>query len=102
MGIVIYEHYLIGMDSFKMRFIVGKLADEELLILKRGESIISKMLLIPEDYALFHYKEGDEIEVETQDGNRIWTTIRNIEIVEDEQQIIVILTLIQQPSQPEK
>lgn len=76
-----------------MRFIVGKLSDEELLTLKRGESIISKMLLIPDDYRVFHYKEGDDIEVETQEGNRIWTTIRHLEIVEDGQSVIVILTL---------
>lgn len=88
------------MDSFRLRFIIGKLTDEELEILKRGEPIISKMLLIPEDYSVFHYKEGDEIEAETQDGNRIWTTIRNMEIVEDQQQVIVILTLIHQTSRP--
>jgi hypothetical protein len=88
------------MESFRMRFIIGKLTDEELQALKSGEPIISKMLLIPEDYSVFHYKEGDEIEAETQDGNRIWTTIRSMEIVEDEQRVIVILTLIHQPSKP--
>jgi hypothetical protein len=88
------------MDSFKMRFIVGKLTDEELQILKQGEAIISKMLLIPEDYKVFHYKEGDGIEAETQDGNRMWTVIRNIEIVENEERVIVILTLIHQPHNP--
>jgi hypothetical protein len=81
-----------------MRFIVGKLAGEELLTLKRGETILSKLLLTPDDYKLFHYNEGDQIEVETEEGNRIWTTIRNIEIVEDDLRIIVILTLLHEPS----
>ena len=87
------------MDSYRMRFIVGTLTDEELLTLRRGEIIISKMLLIPDDYRLFHYREGDDIEAETQDGNRILTTIRNIEVVEDEARVIVILTLFHKPSQ---
>lgn len=81
------------MDSFKMRFIIGKLTDEELQSLRSGRKIISKMLLVPDDYKLFHYREGDDIEAETQDGNRIWTTIRNIEVVGDEERVIVILTL---------
>jgi hypothetical protein len=83
------------MGSFKMRFVIGKLTDEELQILKEGEPIISKMLLVPEDYKVFHYKEGNEIEAETQDGNRIWTIIRNIEVIENVEEVIVILTLVQ-------
>jgi hypothetical protein len=83
------------MDSFRLRFIVGKLSDEELQTLKQGEAVISKMLLIPEDYRLFRYKEGDDIEAETQEGNRLLTTIRSMEIIEDEARVIVILTLIQ-------
>lgn len=77
-----------------MRFIVGKLTDEELQGLRQGHLVISKMLLVPDDYKLFHYKEGDPIEAETQDGNRIWTTIQNMEVIEDEERVIVILTLI--------
>ena len=76
-----------------MRFIVGKLSHEELDFLKQGEPVISKLLLIPDDYKLFHYTEGDEIEAETQEGNRILTKIRNLEILEDIDRVIVILTL---------
>ena len=79
-----------------MRFIIGKLTDDELTSLKRGEAVISKMLLIPDDYRLFHYKQGDDIEAETQEGNRIWTTIQNMETVEEGEHIIVIFTLVQQ------
>lgn len=81
------------MDPFRMRFVVGKLTEEELTALRRGESIISKMLLVPDDYKVFHYKEGDKIEAETHDGNRVWTTIKDLEVVEYELRIIVILTL---------
>jgi len=83
-----------------MRFIVGKLSNEELDLISRGYPVISKLLLIPDDYRLFHYKEGDEIEAETQDGNRIWTTIRNMEIVQDDTSIVVILTLVRSEQHP--
>ncbi len=90
------------MNSFRMRFIIGKLTDEEMQALKNGEPIISKMLLTPQDYRVFHYKEGNEIEVETQDGNRIWTTITNMEIVEDEDCVIIIFKLLHTPSNAKK
>lgn len=77
-----------------MRFIVGKLTDEEIQALRNGQVVISKMLLVPEDYKVFHYAEGDDIEAETQEGNRLWTTIRNMEIIEDEHRVIVILSLV--------
>jgi hypothetical protein len=100
--LVIYTDYSLDMDSFRMRFIVGKLTEEELLTLKSGGTILSKMLLIPDDYKLFRYQEGDKIEAETEDGNRIWTTIRNIEVIEDEQRVIVILTLSHTPAKKRK
>lgn len=79
-----------------MRFIVGKLTDDELQALRRGQAVISKLLLLPEDYKVFHYRVGDDIEAETPEGNRIWTTISSMEIVEDEERVIVILTLSHQ------
>lgn len=85
------------MDSFKMRFIVGKLSDDELLTLKNGEPVISKLLMVPDDYKLFRYKPGDAIEAETEDGNRIWTTIQNMEIISDTYSVIAILTLVHKP-----
>ena len=80
------------MNTFRMRFIVG-ITEADLLALNQGLQIISKMLLIPDDYKVFHYAPGDKIEVETPEGNRLWTTIRDIEVIEDELQTIVILTL---------
>lgn len=85
------------MDSFRMRFVLGKITDEELRSLRKGETIISKMLLLPDDFKVFHYKTGDKIEAETQDGNRIWTTIQHVEVVNDQARIIVILTLQHHP-----
>ncbi len=82
------------MEPLRLRFIVGGLTPDELHFLGQGEPVISKLLLIPEDFRLFRYKEGDEIQVETPEGNRIWTTIRNIEVVEDDYRVIVILTLV--------
>lgn len=76
-----------------MHFIV-ELSNEELDVLKRGDQVISKLLLVPDDYRIFHYKEGDEIQAETYEGHRITTQIRNLEIVEDTDRVIVILTLM--------
>jgi hypothetical protein len=80
-----------------MRFIVG-ITEAELLALTDGEQIISKMLLIPDDYKVFHYREGDNIEAETPEGNRMWVVIRNMEVIEDQVRTIVILTLAKQTS----
>jgi len=77
-----------------MRFIVGTLTDDELQALRQGHAVISKILMIPEDYKVFHYREGDDIEAETQKGNRVWATIKNMEVVQDRERVIVILTLI--------
>lgn len=76
-----------------MRFVVSNLSPEELLALKNGKAIVSKLLLVPDDYRVFHYKEGDEIEVETQEGDRLRTTIQHLEVVEEGESVIVILTL---------
>jgi hypothetical protein len=88
------------MDSFRMRFVIGKLTNAELEYLRSGLPVISKMLLIPEDYRLFHYEEGDDIEAETEDGNRIWTTIKSMEVVEDPERVIIIFTLA--PQEPKE
>ena len=80
------------MNTFRMRFIVG-ITEADLLALDQGERIICKMLLVPDDYKVFHYAEGDEIEAETPKGNRSWAVIRDMEIIEDELRTIVILTL---------
>ena len=86
------------MNTFRMRFIVG-ITEADLLTLNQGHTVIAKMLLIPDDYKVFHYAQGDDIEVETPEGNRLWTAIRAIEVIEDEWRTIVILTLANAASQ---
>lgn len=86
------------MGSFRLRFVIGKLTDEEFHALKKGEPIITKMLLTPDDFKVFHYKETDEIETETHDGDRLWATITHMEIVQDEHSVIIIFTLVHSPS----
>lgn len=85
-----------------MKFIVGKLTEQELRVLKNGEPVVSKLLLHPKDYRLFHYKEGDRMQAATQDGNRIWTAIKNIEVVPSDERFIVILTLTILPDDKQK
>jgi hypothetical protein len=92
-----FETVIYDMSGFRMRFIVG-ITEAELLALTDGEQIISKMLLIPDDYKVFHYREGDNIEAETPEGNRMWVVIRNMEVIEDQVRTIVILTLAKQTS----
>ncbi len=82
------------MDPYRMGFIIGQLTEEELEALKRDEAVITKMLLVPDDYNVFHYKEGDEIEAQTPDGNRIWTIIRNMEVLPVDERYMIIFTLI--------
>jgi|SRR5690606_24418768 hypothetical protein len=90
----IYEHYADIMKGyFRMRFIVGKLTQDEMAALKKGDPVIAKMLLIPDDYKVFHYKTGDEIEVETEEGDRVWARIRGMEVIEDPQHVIIMFTL---------
>jgi hypothetical protein len=80
--------------SVKVNFIIGQLSDEDADALNNGYSIISKMILTPDDYTLFHYKEGEFIQVETDHGLRLWCTITNLEILKDEKRVITIFTLI--------
>ena len=80
------------MEYFRINFVVG-VTDDDLHSLQRGRSVISKLLLIPDDYKAFHYSEGDTIQAETPQGHRILTRISNLEIVENEEHVIIILTL---------
>lgn len=79
--------------SVKVNFIIGQLSEEDADALKKGYSIISKMILTPDDYSLFHYKEGEFIQVETDHGLRLWCTITNLEVVKDDKRVIMIFTL---------
>lgn len=79
--------------GIKISFIIGQLSDQEFEQLKEGYSIVSKMILPPDDYKLFHYKESQLIQVETNHGDRLWCTIQHLEILETEERVILIFTL---------
>jgi hypothetical protein len=88
--------------SLRNAIIVRKLTEDELHALKNGEPVVSKLLLHPRDYRLFHYREGDRMQAASQNGNRIGTTIKNIEVVSSDERFIVILTLMILPDKQNK
>jgi hypothetical protein len=82
------------MHPIHVRFIINALTEQEVESLKRDEIIITKMILTPDDYKLFHYRTGDAIEVQTEHGNRLWCKIEHLEIVSDDFRVILIFTLM--------
>jgi hypothetical protein len=80
--------------DIKITFVIGELEEQEIESLKEGYSIITKMILTPEDHSLFHYKTGQEIQVETDHGNRLWCSISDLEILKDDEKVILIFTLV--------
>lgn len=76
-----------------VRFIINALSETEVQFLKNGQQVITKMILTPDDHKLFHYREGDEIEVQTDHGNRLMCTIKHLEVVGDDERVILIFTL---------
>ena len=83
------------MGHFHVRFIINELTDHEIDTLKNDEVVISKMILTPDDYQLFHYRKGDSIEVQTAHGFRLWCFIEELEVVADHERIILIFMLRQ-------
>ena len=81
------------MEPVKINFILGQVSEEEVERLKEDLPIISKMILSPDDYKMFHYKIGEFIQVETQNGNRLWCTIKDLEILVSEERKILLFTL---------
>jgi hypothetical protein len=81
-------------NQVTIRFVIGELNEEDVVALMNDQQVICKMLLSSEDYRLFDYGEGDAIEVETENGNRQWCSITNLEIIESEVGVILIFTLV--------
>jgi hypothetical protein len=86
------------MNHIQVRFVISELTELEIDALRNDEVVISKMILTPDDYRIFHYKEGDAIEVETETGNRVWCQIRQLEIVSRNERVILIFTLVKDSS----
>ncbi len=82
------------MNPIRVRFIINELTEQEVESLKSDDAIITKMILTPDDYKLFRYKEGDSIEVQTDHGNRLWCRIEHLEVVSDDIRVILIFTLL--------
>ena len=82
------------MRPIHVRFIINELTEQEVESLKNDEMIITKMILTPDDYQLFHYRAGDSIEVQTEHGNRLWCKIEHLESVSDDSRVILIFTLV--------
>jgi hypothetical protein len=79
--------------NIKISFIIGQVSEGDFESLAEGEKVTSKMILTEEDFALFHYKEGDEIQVETDHGNRQWCIILHLEILLENEKVLLIFTL---------
>jgi hypothetical protein len=85
--------YTFIMEAVHVRFIIGQINEADVVALKEGHTIVSKMILPVEDFSLFRYHEGDAIEAETHQGNRVWCTINHMEILKSEDGVIIIFTL---------
>jgi hypothetical protein len=81
----------------KVKFVLGAINEEEVQSLEEGYAIISKMILMQDDYNIFHYKLGDSIQVETDHGYRLWCSITQLEVIQDKERVIIIFTLIKAP-----
>jgi hypothetical protein len=79
--------------NIKIIFIIGQVSEGDFESLAEGEKVTSKMILTEDDFALFHYKESDEIQVETDHGNRQWCTILHLEVLRENEKVLLIFTL---------
>lgn len=79
--------------TVRINFVIGQISDGDFEMLESGYNVISKMILTRDDFDLFHYSEGDRIQVETENGNRLWCRILNLETIGEEDRILLIFTL---------
>lgn len=77
-----------------VKFVIGKLPEREIVYLKNNQRIISKLILSNKDFEIFNYKKGDRIEVQSEDGNRLWCRIFEMEILKNMDKVIIIFTLL--------
>lgn len=81
------------MSAVPVRFVIGEVTQFELEDIQHNLTIASKLILTPDDFRLFKYREGDEIEIESEVGQREWCQIRDLEIIEGSDEVIVLFTL---------
>jgi hypothetical protein len=82
--------------GIKVSFIIGSIAEEDFQALKEGYSIITKLILTPQDHELFHYNKGNSIQAESAKGDRIWCRIAELEMITNKDNALVIFTLIKE------
>lgn len=78
--------------TIRINFVVG-LSEGDFELLESGFNVISKLILTRNDFDIFHYREGDPIQVETEDGNRLWCKILSLEQISEDERVLLIFTL---------
>ena len=84
------------MTPIRVRFVISELSGDEMEDLRNNLKIISKMILSHDDFRLFNYGMGDRIEVENGDGYREWCCIDDLEVIQHEERVILIFTLMKE------
>lgn len=79
--------------SIKISFIISEIPEDDLQGLREGYTIVAKMILTSEDELLFQSKKGDAIQVETENGNRLWCEIADLELMKNSDHTLVLFTL---------
>lgn len=79
--------------DIKINFIIGQISEGDFESLASGDKVTSKMILTEDDFSLFRYQEGDDIQVETDHGNRQWCTILHLETLREHDRVLLIFTL---------
>lgn len=82
--------------GIKVSFVIGGIGEEDFQSLREGYSINTKLILSPQDHELFHYNKGNRIQVESSKGDRLWCTIRDLEVITNSENSIVMFTLIRE------
>jgi hypothetical protein len=78
--------------TIPINFVVG-VNEGDFELLESGYNVVSKMILSKDDFDLFHYRESDKIQVEREDGNRLWCKILHVETIGEADGVLLIFTL---------
>jgi hypothetical protein len=82
--------------GIKVSFIIGGIVEEDFEALKEGYSINTKLILSQQDHELFHYNKGNGIQVESAKGDRLWCIIRDLEMIVNAENTLVMFTLVRE------
>ena len=79
--------------AIRINFVIGQISEGDFEMLESGYNVISKLIITKDDFDVFHYSEGDRIQVETENGNRLWCKILNLETLGEPDGVLLIFTL---------